>query len=43
MNAVRWEVVRNMVSAWMLTIPVTAALGFAAALAANALFRRGAS
>jgi PiT family inorganic phosphate transporter len=39
MTAVRWDVVRNMVSAWMFTIPVTAALGFAAAFAANALFR----
>jgi PiT family inorganic phosphate transporter len=39
MNAVRWEVVRNMVSAWMLTIPITAVLGFVAALAAQKLFR----
>ncbi|MGI8588128.1 MAG: inorganic phosphate transporter [Chloroflexia bacterium] len=30
MNAIRWEVVRNMVRAWVLTIPVTALLGFAA-------------
>ncbi|HMI31917.1 MAG TPA: inorganic phosphate transporter [Candidatus Limnocylindrales bacterium] len=38
MTAVRWEVVKSMVSAWMLTIPVTAALGFAAASLAKALF-----
>jgi PiT family inorganic phosphate transporter len=39
MNAVRWEIVRTMAGAWVLTIPVTAALGFAAALAAHFLFR----
>jgi inorganic phosphate transporter, PiT family len=38
MNAVRWEVVRSMVSAWMLTIPVTTALGFGAAFIAGKLF-----
>jgi inorganic phosphate transporter, PiT family len=30
LNAVRWGVARTMVSAWILTIPVTAALGFVA-------------
>jgi PiT family inorganic phosphate transporter len=39
MNAVRWEVVKGMVSAWMLTIPVTATLGFAAAFLAQKVFR----
>jgi PiT family inorganic phosphate transporter len=39
MTAVRWEVVRNMVSAWLLTIPATAALGFVVALATKALVR----
>jgi PiT family inorganic phosphate transporter len=38
MNAVRWDVVRTMVSAWLLTIPASAALGFVAALVGNALF-----
>jgi PiT family inorganic phosphate transporter len=38
MNAVRWDVVRSMVSAWMLTIPVTTVLGFAAATLAGRLF-----
>lgn len=38
MNAVRWGVVRTMVGAWILTIPVTAALGFVAALVGHALF-----
>jgi PiT family inorganic phosphate transporter len=38
MNAVRWGIVRTMVGAWILTIPVTAALGFAAAYAGHALF-----
>ncbi len=37
LNAVRWGVVRTMASAWLLTIPVTAALGFLAALAARAI------
>ena len=37
MNAVRWVVVRSMVSAWLLTIPASAALGFLAALAGRAL------
>jgi PiT family inorganic phosphate transporter len=31
MNAVRWGVASSMVNAWMLTIPVTALLGFVAA------------
>lgn len=31
-NAVRWVVARTMVNAWLLTIPVTAVLGFLAAL-----------
>jgi PiT family inorganic phosphate transporter len=39
MNAVRWGIVRTMVGAWLLTIPVTAMLGFVAAWGANALFR----
>ena len=30
-NAVRWAVARTMVNAWLLTIPVTAALGYVAA------------
>ncbi len=38
LNAVRWGVARTMVGAWLLTIPVTAALGFAAALLAKAVF-----
>jgi len=38
MNAVRWAVARTMVGAWILTIPVTAVLGFAATLAARTLF-----
>ena len=38
MNAVRWTVVRTMVGAWLLTIPVTATLGFAATLLGHALF-----
>jgi len=38
LNAVRWGIVRTMVGAWLLTIPVTAVLGFAATLAAQALF-----
>ncbi len=37
MNAVRWDVVRTMAGAWVLTIPVTAALGFAAVLIAHAV------
>jgi PiT family inorganic phosphate transporter len=37
MNAVRWGIVRTMAGAWVLTIPVTAALGFAAALVARTL------
>ena len=39
MNAVRWGIVRTMVGAWLLTIPVTAALGFVAVMVAHALFR----
>jgi PiT family inorganic phosphate transporter len=35
MNAVRWDVVRNMVRAWILTIPVTAGLGFLAFMVLN--------
>jgi PiT family inorganic phosphate transporter len=35
MNAVRWDVVRNMVRAWILTIPVTAILGFIAFMLLN--------
>jgi PiT family inorganic phosphate transporter len=38
MNAVRWGIVRTMVGAWLLTIPVTATLGFVAALVGHALF-----
>jgi len=38
LNAVRWEVVRTMVGAWVLTIPVTATLGFLTALVAQAVF-----
>jgi PiT family inorganic phosphate transporter len=38
MNAVRWGVARTMVSAWLLTIPATATLGFIAALLGHALF-----
>jgi len=37
LNAVRWGVVRTMAGAWVLTIPVTAVLGFAAALIARAV------
>ena len=39
MNAVRWDVVRTMVSAWLFTIPATAVLGFLATLAGHALHR----
>src|SRR5262249_13617483 len=35
-NAVRWSVASEMVNAWLLTIPVTAVLGFLAALATMA-------
>ena len=38
LNAVRWGVASTMIGAWVLTIPVTAALGFGAALLARALF-----
>jgi PiT family inorganic phosphate transporter len=38
LNAVRWGVASTMVSAWILTIPVTAVLGFAAALVSGMLF-----
>jgi PiT family inorganic phosphate transporter len=38
LNAVRWGVVRTMAGAWVLTIPVTAALGFVTALLANSVF-----
>ena len=37
LNAVRWGVARTMVNAWILTIPVTAVLGYGAALVAHAL------
>jgi PiT family inorganic phosphate transporter len=37
-NAVRWGIVRTMVGAWLLTIPVTAVLGFVATLLGRALF-----
>jgi len=38
-NAVRWTIATSMINAWLLTIPVTAALGFLAALVTQA-FRR---
>ena len=38
LNAVRWGVASTMIGAWVLTIPVTAVLGFGAALLARALF-----
>jgi len=38
LNAVRWEVVRTMAGAWVLTIPVTAILGYLTALLAGAVF-----
>jgi len=38
LNAVRWGVARTMVGAWFLTIPVSALLGFLAALAERAVF-----
>jgi len=37
-SAVRWGIVRTMVTAWMLTIPVTAVLGFLAARIGQAVF-----
>ena len=37
LKAVRWGVASTMVNAWLLTIPVTAVLGFLAALLARAL------
>ena len=37
-NAVRWGVARTMVSAWLLTIPITAVLGFGAAWLARQIF-----
>jgi len=37
-NAVRWGIVRTMVGAWVLTIPVSAVLGFIAAVAGHRLF-----
>jgi len=40
MNAVRWGIVRTMVGAWLLTIPVTALLGFLAAWTGHALFHK---
>jgi PiT family inorganic phosphate transporter len=36
LNAVRWAVASSMVNAWLLTIPVTAVLGFLAGLLARA-------
>jgi len=39
MNAVRWGIVRTMAGAWVLTIPVTATLGFIATLVAHAVWR----
>jgi PiT family inorganic phosphate transporter len=36
-NAVRWAVATTMVNAWVLTIPVTAVLGYLAAMAVRAL------
>jgi inorganic phosphate transporter, PiT family len=38
-KAVRWDVVHTIVRAWVLTIPVTAALGFGFTLLAKALIR----
>ena len=38
LNAVRWGVVRTMAGAWVLTIPVTAVLGFLATLIAQFVF-----
>jgi len=38
LNAVRWGVVRTMAGAWVLTIPVTAVLGFLATLIAQSVF-----
>jgi len=38
-NAVRWTIATSMVNAWLLTIPVTAILGFLAALVALAVHR----
>jgi PiT family inorganic phosphate transporter len=38
LNAVRWGVARTMVNAWILTIPVTAVLGFVAASISHLLF-----
>ena len=39
LNAVRWGVVCTMISAWLLTIPVTAVLGFGAAWVFQLLFK----
>jgi len=39
MNAVRWDVVRTMVSAWLFTIPASAILGYIAAVVGHALIR----
>jgi PiT family inorganic phosphate transporter len=39
LNAVRWGVVRTMAGAWVLTIPVTALLGFLAARVAQSVAR----
>jgi PiT family inorganic phosphate transporter len=40
MNAVRWDVVRTMVSAWLFTIPASAFLGYVAALLGHAILGR---
>jgi len=40
MNAVRWDVVRTMVSAWLFTIPASAILGYVAALLGHAILGR---
>jgi PiT family inorganic phosphate transporter len=37
MNAVRWDVVRTMVGAWLFTIPASATLGYVAAVVGHAL------
>ncbi|HEX7881026.1 MAG TPA: anion permease [Candidatus Eisenbacteria bacterium] len=41
LNAVRWGVARTMVSAWFLTIPISAALGFVVAFLERAIFGPG--
>jgi PiT family inorganic phosphate transporter len=39
MNSVRWDVVGNMVRAWVLTIPITALIGYLAFLLLNPFLR----